>query len=175
MRQVTTDRASTGSGLSGVSGPIPCLTFKEHAEDAINFYVSLFRNSRIVSLTRSDGNGPIPRGQLLHASFQLDGRDFTAFDGGPSFSFTEGFSLVLTCETQEEIDEMWSRLSAGGEPGPCGWLKDQFGMSWQVVPAALGEMMTNPAGGNTARMMEALLKMGKLDIATLRRAYESGS
>jgi predicted 3-demethylubiquinone-9 3-methyltransferase (glyoxalase superfamily) len=175
MRQVTTDKAIAGGKLGGIKGPTPCLTFKDHAEDAINFYVSLFPNSRIVSLVRSDGNGPVPKGQVLSASFQLDRRDYTAFDGGPSFSFTEGFSLMVTCETQEDIDETWSRLSEGGEPGPCGWLKDRFGVSWQVVPAELGEMLSNPAGGNTASMMQALLKMGKLEIATLRRAYESGS
>jgi predicted 3-demethylubiquinone-9 3-methyltransferase (glyoxalase superfamily) len=175
MKQVTSEKATAGSKLSGTKGPTPCLTFKDHAEDAINFYVSLFPNSRIVSLVRSDGNGPIPKGQVLSASFQLDGHDYTAFDGGPSFSFTEGFSLMVTCETQEDIDETWDRLSEGGEPGPCGWLKDRFGVSWQVVPAELGKMLGNPAGGNTAGMMQALLKMGKLDIATLRRAYESGS
>jgi predicted 3-demethylubiquinone-9 3-methyltransferase (glyoxalase superfamily) len=156
-------------------GPVPSLTFSARTEEAVNFYVSTFRNSRVVSMMRADGNGPIPAGQVLHAAFELDGREFTAFDGGPQFSFTDGFSLVVTCDTQEEIDQLWARLSEGGEEGPCGWLKDQFGVSWQVVPAALGEMLGNPAGGNSAKAMEALLKMGKLDIAALRRAYESAS
>jgi predicted 3-demethylubiquinone-9 3-methyltransferase (glyoxalase superfamily) len=151
------------------------LTFSDRAEEAVNFYVSLFRNSKVLSLLRSDGKGPIPAGTLLHATFQLDGREFTAFDGGPSFSFTDGFSLVVTCETQQEIDEMWARLSEGGEEGPCGWLKDRFGVSWQVVPAALGQMLGDPTSGNSAKAMEAMLKMRKLDIATLRRAYGSGS
>jgi predicted 3-demethylubiquinone-9 3-methyltransferase (glyoxalase superfamily) len=151
------------------------LTFKERAEEAINFYVSLFGNSRVLSAMRSDGSSPIPKGQLLHATFQLDGQEYTAFDGGPSFSFTEAFSLVVTCETQEEIDEMWARLSEGGEEGPCGWLKDRFGVSWQIVPAALGQMMGDPESGNPGKVMEALLKMRKLDIAILKQAYRSGS
>jgi predicted 3-demethylubiquinone-9 3-methyltransferase (glyoxalase superfamily) len=111
----------------------------------------------------------------MHASFQLDGREFTAFDGGPSFSLTQGISLAVTCDTQEELDKLWARLSDGGEEGPCGWLKDRFGVSWQIVPAALGEMMGDPAHGNTAKVMEALLKMRKINIATLRQAYRSGS
>lgn len=158
-----------------VQGPTPCLAFGDRAEEAINFYVSLFRNSRVVSILRSDGKGPLPGGKVQYATFLLDGREYAAFDGGPHFSFTDGFSLVVTCQTQDEIDEMWAKLSEGGEEGPCGWLKDRFGVSWQVVPAALGEMMGNPAGGNSAKVMEALLKMGKLDLATLRRAYGSGS
>jgi predicted 3-demethylubiquinone-9 3-methyltransferase (glyoxalase superfamily) len=153
----------------------PSLTFKARGEEAVNFYVSLFPNSRVLRLMRAEGIGAVPDGSLLHASFQLDGQEYTAFDGGPSFSFTEAFSFVATCETQEEIDQTWSRLSEGGEEGPCGWLKDRFGVSWQVVPAALGEMMSDPKSGNPAKMMEALLKMRKLDIATLKQAYRSGA
>jgi predicted 3-demethylubiquinone-9 3-methyltransferase (glyoxalase superfamily) len=152
----------------------PCLTFKEGTEDAVNFYVSLFPNSRVLSLLRSDG-GPVPKGSVLHASFLLDGQEYTAFDGGPSFSFTEAFSFVATCETQEEIDEVWARLTDGGEEGPCGWLKDRFGVSWQVVPSALGQMMSDPKSGDPAKVMEALLKMRKLDLATLKQAYRSRS
>jgi predicted 3-demethylubiquinone-9 3-methyltransferase (glyoxalase superfamily) len=151
----------------------PCLTFQDRAEEAVNFYVSVFPNSRVVNIVRSDGSGPIPEGKLLHATFELDGREFTAFDGGPSFTFTEGISLVATCQTQDELDEIWSRLSDGGEEGPCGWLKDRFGVSWQVVPAVLGEMLANRQGGNSAKVMEEVLKMGKLDIATLELAYAS--
>jgi predicted 3-demethylubiquinone-9 3-methyltransferase (glyoxalase superfamily) len=162
------------AGKIQVQSVRPCLTFKERAEEAVNFYVSLFPNSRVVSLLRSQGNGPLAEGSVLHASFLLDGQEYTAFDGGPSFSFTEAFSLVATCETQEQIDETWSRLSDGGEEGPCGWLKDRFGVSWQVVPAALGQMMSDPASGNPAKVMEALLKMRKLDLATLEQAYRSG-
>jgi len=131
----------------------------------------VIRNSRIVNIMRSEG-GPIAKGKVLHATFELDGREFTAMDGGPSFSFTEGFSLVATCETQQELDEIWQRLSEdGGEEGPCGWLKDRFGVSWQVLPRALGEMMGDPRSGNPGKVMEALLKMGKIDIAALEQAY----
>jgi len=174
MTQVRS-QTSAVAGKIQVQSVRPCLTFKDRTEEAVNFYVSLFPNSKVLSLLRSDGNGPLPEGSVLHASFQLDGQEYTAFDGGPSFSFTEAFSFVATCETQEEIDETWSRLSAGGEEGPCGWLKDRFGVSWQVVPAALGRMMGDPKSGNPAKMMEALLKMGKLDLATLERAYRSDS
>jgi len=149
----------------------PSLTFKDGAEDALKLYVSVIRNSKIVNIMRSEG-GPIAKGKVLHATFELDGREFTAMDGGPSFSFTEGFSLVATCETQQELDEIWRRLSEdGGEEGPCGWLKDRFGVSWQVLPRALGEMMGDPRSGNPGKVMEALLKMGKIDIAALEQAY----
>jgi predicted 3-demethylubiquinone-9 3-methyltransferase (glyoxalase superfamily) len=114
----------------------------------------------------------LPKGTLLHGAFELDGREFTAMDGGPTFSFAEGTSLVVTCETQEELDTIWRRLTEnGGEPGRCGWLKDRFGLSWQVVPRVLGEMMGDSKSGNSAKVMEALLKMDKLDIAALQRAY----
>jgi len=153
----------------------PSLTFKEGTEEAVNFYVSLFPNSKVVSLLRETAGGPLPEGSVLHASFVLDGQEYTAFDGGPSFSFTEAFSFVATCETQDEIDEVWARLTDGGEEGPCGWLKDRWGVSWQVVPTALGRMMSDPKSGNPAKVMEALLKMRKLDLATLEQAYRSGA
>jgi predicted 3-demethylubiquinone-9 3-methyltransferase (glyoxalase superfamily) len=168
-------QTTVAANKAKVQGVRPCLTFKDHAEDAINFYVSLVPNSKVLSVLRSDGNGPLPKGSLWHASFELDGQEYTAFDGGPTFSFTEAFSLVATCETQDELDEIWARLSEGGEEGPCGWLKDRFGLSWQVVPAALGQMMSDSKSGNPAKMMEALLKMRKLDIATLEQAYRGGA
>ncbi|TMG53191.1 MAG: VOC family protein [Chloroflexi bacterium] len=149
----------------------PSLTFKERAEDAMKLYVSVIKNSKIVNIMRSDG-GPLPKGNVLHATFELDGREFTAMDGGPTFSFSEGISLVATCDTQEELDAIWKRLSEGGQEGPCGWLKDRFGVSWQVVPRALGEMMGHPESGNSGKVMEALLKMSKIEIATLREAYK---
>jgi len=153
----------------------PSLTFKDHAEDAIKLYVSVIKNSKIGSIMRSEGGStPIPEGSVLHASFELDGRAFTAMDGGPSFSFSEGFSMVATCDTQEELDNIWRRLSSnGGEEGRCGWLKDRFGVSWQVIPRALGEMMEHPHAGNPGKVMEALLGMDKIDIATLKRAYQA--
>jgi len=155
-----------------VNTVIPSLTFKDRAEDAIKLYTSVIKNSKIGNIARSDESAPMPKGSVLHASFELDGREFTAMDGGPSFSFSEGFSMVATCETQEELDNVWRRLSAdGGEEGRCGWLKDPFGVSWQVIPRALGEMMMHPESGNPGKLMEALLKMDKIDIATLKQAY----
>ena len=153
---------------------IPCLTFSQGGEEAIKFYVSVVPNSRIVDLIQAEAGGPIPAGQLLHCRFELDGREYDAFDGGDTFAFSEAFSLRVTCDTQEEIDNLWQRLTAdGGEPGPCGWLKDRWGMSWQIIPAELGRMLSDPAGGNSQACTQAMLKMGKLDIAELRRAYES--
>jgi predicted 3-demethylubiquinone-9 3-methyltransferase (glyoxalase superfamily) len=150
----------------------PSLTFKDHAEDAVKLYTSVIKNSKINSIMRSDGVG-VPKGQVLHVSFELDGREFTAMDGGPSFSFTEGFSMVATCDKQEELDRVWNKLSSdGGEEGRCGWLTDRFGVSWQVIPRALGEMMGDSKSGNPGKVMEALLKMNKLDIATLKAAYK---
>ena len=174
MTQVSTQTTAVPGKLK-VQSVRPCLTFKEGAEEAVNFYVSLFPNSKVLSLLRAEGNGPLPEGSVLHASFELDGQEYTAFDGGSSFAFTEAFSFVATCETQKELDETWARLTEGGEEGPCGWLKDRFGVSWQVVPMALGTMMSDPKSGSPAKMMEALLKMRKLDIATLERAYRGGS
>ena len=150
-----------------------CLTFKDRAEEAVKFYVSIFPNSRITQLVRAEQDGgPIPKGSLLSAIFELDGREFRAFDGGETFSFNEGISLDVTCKTQEEIDRYWSKLtSGGGEEGPCGWLKDRFGVSWQIVPEQLGQMLSDPKSGNAAACMNAMLKMKKMDIAELERAY----
>jgi len=151
----------------------PCLTFSSGAEEAVNFYVSLFKGARIIDEMRvEEAGGPIPKGALLHATFEMGGQEYTAFDGGPSFSFSQGFSLVATCKTQKELDHIWKELCDGGTPGPCGWLTDKFGVAWQVVPEALGQMMSDPDGGDSAAVMEALLKMGKLDIKTLEKAYK---
>lgn len=151
-----------------------CLTFNDQAEEAIRFYVSVFRNSEVVSLVHSEWDGPVPKGKVLHATFRLEGLEFTALDGGPYFSFAQGMSIAVTCTTQEEIDRLWEALSEGGKKGPCGWLVDRFGVSWQIVPVALGEMMAEPAEGNVERVMEELFKMHKIDIETLRRAYAEG-
>lgn len=175
MTQSFTDTAAIKGTGSTLAGPTVCLTFADRAEEAINFYVSLFRNSRILNLVRSDGHGPIAAGKVMQASFELDGREFVAFDGGPSFAFSEGMSLMVSCQTQEEIDSLWEKLTEGGEEGPCGWLKDRFGVSWQVIPASLGKMLGDSSSGNTARAAEAMLKMRKLDIATLERAYRGQS
>jgi predicted 3-demethylubiquinone-9 3-methyltransferase (glyoxalase superfamily) len=150
------------------------LTFKDRAEEAVNFYVSIFKNSKITSLARTDGGGSGAVGALLHAAFQLDGQEFMAMDGGPYFSFAQGTSLFVNCETQAEVDYLWEKLSEGGEQQPCGWLKDRYGVSWQIVPSVLGELMQGKDPQRSKRVMEALLKMGKIDIETLKRAYEQG-
>lgn len=153
----------------------PCIVYRDGCEEAINFYVSLFPNSRIVSLTKSEADGPIAKGKVLGAIFQLDGREYMSFDGGETFNFSEGISLMVTCKTQEDVDRYWTALTAnGGEEGPCGWLKDRFGLSWQIVPEALPRMLSDPQSGDSQAALQAMLKMKKLDIATLERAY-SGS
>jgi predicted 3-demethylubiquinone-9 3-methyltransferase (glyoxalase superfamily) len=174
MTQSDTATITTPPG-SQVQSVTPVLVFEANAEEAINLYVSLFPNSRLVNLVRSEG-GMIPAGQVMQATFELDGLRYNAFDGGPTFAFSEGFSLMVVCTTQVEIDRLWDRLTAdGGEPGRCGWLKDRFGLSWQVIPADLGEMLGNPAGGNTRKVSEAMMTMNKLDIAALRAAYNSAA
>lgn len=167
-----TARAKRAPQSTTVRSVVPCLTFKDQAEAAASFYVSVFANSRITNLVRSDMDGPVPKGKVLNVAFELNGHAYTAFDGGDSFRFTEGVSLVASCDTQEELDDVWHKLSSdGGEEGPCGWLKDRFGVSWQIIPSSLQTMMAHPERGNTRAVLEAVWKMGKLDIATLDRAY----
>jgi predicted 3-demethylubiquinone-9 3-methyltransferase (glyoxalase superfamily) len=148
------------------------LTFKDRAEEAVNFYVSIFRNSKILSVSRYGKAGPGPEGSVMSATFQLEGQEFVALNGGPHFTFTDGISLFVNCETQEEVDELWDKLSEGGEKRPCGWLKDQFGVSWQIIPEALGQMLGDKDPQKSQRIMQAMLQMTKIDIETLRRAYE---
>ncbi len=151
----------------------PCITFKDRTEEAVKLYTSIFPNSKIRDLTKVENDGgPIPRGHVLNASFTLDGREFRAFDGGESFTFSEGISLWANCKTQQEVDHYWAALTAnGGEEGPCGWLKDPFGVSWQIVPEQLGHMLSDPKSGDSEACMNAMLKMKKLDIAALESAY----
>jgi predicted 3-demethylubiquinone-9 3-methyltransferase (glyoxalase superfamily) len=149
----------------------PFLTFKENGEDAVKLYVSTFKNSRVIDLMRHPSAKPGERGALMYAAFELDGREFYAMDAGPSFSFEQGFSIMWTCKTQADIDRVTAKLSTGGEVQPCGWLKDRFGLSWQIVPEALGEMMMHPEKGNASAMIQAMLGMHKLDLAALRKAY----
>ena len=149
------------------------LTFNDQAEEAVNFYTSIFEASRITSTSRYGEAGPGPEGSLMTASFELAGQEFIALNGGPSFTFSQGISLFVTCETQEEVDRYWERLSEGGEKGPCGWLTDKFGVSWQVVPRVLGEMLNDEDRERAARVMNAMLQMSKIEIDELRRAYES--
>ncbi len=154
----------------------PCIVFNDRCEEAINHYVSVFPNSKVLSLIRSESAAPIPKGKVLNATFQLDGREYLAFDGGPTFTFSEGISLMVICETQAEVDKYWTKLIAdGGEEGPCGWLKDRFGLSWQIVPSVLGQMLSDSKSGNSAAALQAMLKMKKLDIAGLQSAYQSRS
>ena len=151
----------------------PFITFKDRGEEAVKFYVTLFPNSRVLGITRYElDGGPIPKGNLLTATFELDGREFLALDGGETFTFSEGFSMFVNCKTQEEIDRYWKALTGnGGEEGPCGWLKDRFGLSWQIVPDSLGRMLSDAKSGNAEACMQAMLKMKKIDIATLEKAY----
>ena len=149
----------------------PFLWFDNNAEDAANFYVSIFKNSRVLNIARYGDAGPGPKGTVVTAQFELDGQKFIALNGGPQFKFNEAVSFVVNCETQEEIDYFWEKLSAGGKKLECGWLKDKYGLSWQVVPTILGELMTGDAERSN-RVMQALQQMQKLDIELLKRAYE---
>ena len=148
------------------------LWFDDKAEEAANFYVSLFKNSKIDTVSRYGDAGPGPKGSVMVVQFQLDGQQFTALNGGPIFKFTEAISLMVTCESQEEVDRLWDKLSEGGQKSQCGWLKDKYGLSWQIVPTALGKLMSDPDRQKSGRVMKAMLQMTKIDIATLQRAYE---
>ena len=152
----------------------PFLWFENQAEEAVNLYTSLFKNSKIVSISRYGDTGPGPKGSVMTVAFQLDGQDFIALNGGPVFKFTEAVSFVVNCESQQEIDALWEKLSEGGQVQQCGWLKDKFGLSWQIVPTALSQLLRSQDGKKSAKVMEAMLKMQKLDINTLVRAYEQG-
>jgi predicted 3-demethylubiquinone-9 3-methyltransferase (glyoxalase superfamily) len=151
----------------------PFLWFNDQAEEAMNFYVSIFKNSKAGSVTRYGDAGPGPKGSAMAANFQLEGVDFTALNGGPQFPFTEAVSFVVHCETQQEIDYYWDKLTTGGRPSQCGWLKDKFGLSWQVVPAVLPRLLKDPDPRKSQRVMQALMQMTKLDIARLQEAAKS--
>ena len=149
----------------------PFLWFDTQAEEAANFYCSIFRNSKIGKIARYGKGGPGPEGSVMTISFTLDGQEFTGLNAGPMFKFTEAISFVVSCKTQEEIDHYWSKLtSGGGQESMCGWLKDKFGLSWQIIPANIGELMSDPDPQKSGRVMQALLQMKKLDIATLEKA-----
>jgi predicted 3-demethylubiquinone-9 3-methyltransferase (glyoxalase superfamily) len=146
----------------------PCLWFDGQAEDAANFYVSIFKNSRITAVSRYGDAGPGPKGSVMTVAFELDGQSFTGLNGGPMFKFTEAISMIVNCETQNEVDHYWGKLSAGGKTQQCGWLKDKFGVSWQIVPTALVELMCDKDPAKSQRAMQAMLQMTKIDIARLR-------
>ena len=150
----------------------PFLWFDDKAEEAMNFYVSIFKNSKVGSVTRYGEAGPGPKGTVMTATFQLDGQDFIALNGGPHFKFTEAVSFSVDCKTQAEVDELWEKLSEGGQKSRCGWLKDKYGLSWQIVPTVLTEMLGDKDPEKSKRVMGAMLQMNKLDIKTLKQAYE---
>lgn len=150
-----------------------CLWFDNNAEEAVKFYTSLFKNSKILNISRYGEGGPKPAGTIMTCTFQLEGQTFMALNGGPQFKFTEALSFVVNCETQEEIDDLWEKLSAGGEKGPCGWLKDKFGLSWQIVPSVLGKLLSDTDAAKSKRVMQAMLQMHKLEIKKLQDAYNN--
>lgn len=150
----------------------PFLWFDGQAEEAMNFYVSVFNDSKILNVNRYGDAGPGPKGTVMTASFLLNGQPFLALNGGPVFQFTPAISFVVNCETQEEVDSYWAKLSAGGQEGQCAWLTDKFGVSWQIVPKQLGQLLSDPAPAKAGRVMQAMLEMSKIDIAELQRVYD---
>ena len=148
------------------------LWFDSNAEEAMNFYVAIFKNSKVLGVSRYGDAGPGPKGSVMSATFQLEGQEFIALNGGPLFKFTEAISLFVSCETQEEVDDLWKKLTAGGgAPSQCGWLKDKFGLSWQIIPTALMELMSDKDPAKSKRVMEAMLQMTKIDVSKLKAAY----
>ena len=150
----------------------PFLWFDGNAEEAMNLYVSIFKNSKVVSVTRYGEAGPGPKGTVMAATFELEGQQFYALNGGPQYKFTPAISLYVSCETQKEVDELWNKLSAGGHKDRCGWLQDKFGLSWQIIPSVLGKMLSDKNPGKSQSVMKAMLQMDKIDIAKLMQAYE---
>jgi predicted 3-demethylubiquinone-9 3-methyltransferase (glyoxalase superfamily) len=150
----------------------PFLWFNENAEEAANFYVSVFQNSKIKNISHYGQNAPMPAGTVMIAVFELEGQEFIALNGGPQFTISPAISLVINCETQQEIDHFWEKLSSPASPNQCGWVQDKFGVSWQVVPAILGNLMGSGDSARSSRVMQALWKMNKIIIADLQKAYE---
>jgi len=149
----------------------PFLWFDDQAEEAMNFYVSIFKDSKVGGVTRNGEAGPGSKGTAMSATFQLDGQDFIALTGGPHFKFTPAISLFVDCKTQHEVDELWEKLSAGGEKQRCGWLQDKFSLSWQIIPSALAELLNDPDPVKAGRVMQAMMQMTKIDIDGLQRAH----
>jgi len=151
---------------------VPFLWFDSNAEEAANFYVSIFKKSKVVNVSRYGDAGPGPKGTAMAVTFELEGQPFNALNGGPQFKFTPAISLFVNCETQAEVDDLWKKLTAGGgSEQPCGWLQDKFGLSWQIIPTELPELLTDPDPKKAARAMQAMLGMQKIDVAALRRAH----
>jgi len=153
----------------------PFLWFEGRAEEAMKFYVAIFKNSKKGKVVRYGDAGPGPKGTVMTASFQLDGQEFIALNGGPQFKFSQAVSFVVNCKTQKEVDELWGKLSAGGEQQMCGWLKDKFGLSWQIVPTALPELLSDPDPAISQSVMKAMMQMKKLDIEGLKRAKQAAT
>ena len=152
----------------------PFLWFNGQAEEAAKFYVSIFKNSKVGRVSRYGDAGPGPKGSVMSVTFQLEGQEFFALNGGPQYSFTPAISFFVNCETQQEVDELWDKLSAGGRTDQCGWLQDQFGLSWQIVPTVLSKLLGDKDPQKASRVMQAMLKMTKLDIKGLQQAYDRG-
>jgi predicted 3-demethylubiquinone-9 3-methyltransferase (glyoxalase superfamily) len=161
---------NTTAGGKPVQKIVPSLWFDTQAEEAAKFYVSIFKDSKITKVSRYGSAGPRPEGMVMTVDFQLAGQDFNALNGGPDFKFTEATSLLVNCQTQDEVDDLWQKLGEGGEPGPCGWLKDRFGLSWQITPAALPRLLSDPDREKANRVMQAMLQMRKIEVAELERA-----
>jgi predicted 3-demethylubiquinone-9 3-methyltransferase (glyoxalase superfamily) len=153
----------------------PFLWFDGKAEEAMNFYVSIFKDSKVGKLRRYGEAGPGPKGSVMSAEFQLEGQDFIALNGGPMFTFSPAISFFVNCKTQKEVDELWDKLSAGGEKQPCGWLKDKYGVSWQIIPSVLGEMLSDPDPAISQAVMKAMMQMKKIDIEGLKRAKQAAA
>ncbi|HEY1525039.1 MAG TPA: VOC family protein [Candidatus Angelobacter sp.] len=152
----------------------PFLWYDGQAEEAMNFYISIFKNSKVVTIARYGDAGPGPKGSVMTAAFQLEGQDFVALNGGPQYKFTPAISFVVNCETQEEVDELWEKLSAGGRKDRCAWLTDKYGVSWQIVPTILSKLLQDKDPEKVKRVMQAMLQMDKIDIVRLKQAYEKG-
>ncbi|MFT3824313.1 MAG: VOC family protein [Chitinophagaceae bacterium] len=153
---------------------VPFLWFNNNLEEAINFYTSIFDNAKVINISRMGEGGPAPKGTVFSAVFQLEGQEFYGLNGGPLFTFNEAVSFFVKCDTQEEIDDKWAKLTAdGGQESRCGWLKDKFGLSWQIVPPILGEYLQDKDPKKAAKVMQAMMQMGKIDIQGLKEAYNS--
>lgn len=153
---------------------VPCLWFDGKAEEAMKFYTSIFKNSRVGNVTRYGEAGPGEKGSVMTAAFEIEGQEFLALNGGPNFKFSPAISFIVQCKTQEEVDDFWAKLLEGGAPQQCGWLTDKFGVSWQIVPTILPEMLQDDDAEKTKRVMQAMLRMVKLDIKALKQAYDRG-